>query len=119
VRLRNTRRFQVSETNTGIAVLAQETGDSPFPIAVKAKYGQGIIFHVSPLGTNEVLEARSKEKTQAYCKQVENAPNISEPTKQMWKSAFSCGHHNSFFLAISLLPFLDFVFGVIKKYRRG
>jgi len=119
VRLRGTRRFQLLETNTSTTALAQETGASPFPIAIKAKCGQGIVFHVSPLGTNEILEARSKDKTHAYCKQVENAANITTHTKQMWKSAFSCGHYDSFFLAISLLPFLDFVFGVIKKYRRG
>jgi len=119
VRLRGTRRFTVVETNPSNSILAQEAGITPFPIAVKSKYGQGLVFHISPLGTNEVLEPRSKEKTHSYCKQVENAPNISEQTKQMWKSAFSCGHYNSFFLAISLLPFLDFVFGVIKKYRRG
>jgi len=118
VRYQGTRRFQALDSTT-VAVLAQETGVSPFPVAIKAKFGQGLVFHISPLGTNEVLETRSKEKTQTYCKQVESAPNISEQTKQMWKSAFSCGHHNSFFLAISLLPFLDFVFGVIKKYRRG
>jgi len=119
VRLCATRRFHVNETNTGITVLAQELDPTPFPLVVKAQYGQGVVFHLTPLGTSEILELKSKEKTQTYCKQVENAPTISEQTKQMWKTAFSCGHQDSFFLAISLLPFLDIVFGVIKKYRRA
>jgi len=71
------------------------------------------------VGTNEVLELHSKSKVQGYCKQVESAPNISISTKSAWKTAFSSGLHDSFYLAISLFPLLDVIFGILKKYRRN
>jgi len=119
VRLAGTRRVNVVEGVQGVEVLAYETSPSPCPLALKIQFGTGVVFHVLPVGTNEVLELHSKSKVQAYCKQVEAAQNISAATKSAWKTAFSSGLQDSFYLAISLLPLLDIIFGIIKKYRRN
>lgn len=52
VRYQGTRRFQVVESASGVTVLAKETGVTAFPLAIKANHGQGLIFHISPVGTN-------------------------------------------------------------------
>jgi len=113
------RRFQVNKENSNVTVLVKETSPSQFPIAARITYGRGYIFHIIHVGTDELLALRSKEKAQFYCKQVEDGPNINEATKIAWKTALLCSQEGSFYLAISLLPFFDVVFGIINKYSRS
>jgi len=108
------RRFQVTENSDSI-VLVKETKPSQNPIAMRIKHGHGFIFHFIHVGTDEVMELRSKDRAQFYCKQVEEGPNINSATKSAWKTALLCSQWGSFYLAISLLPFLDIVFGIINK----
>jgi len=117
VRFAGIRRFDVLP-NESSQVLVQETTPSNGPLVAKMKIGNGLIFHLLHVGTNEVMELRSKEKAAFYCKQVEDGPNISDVTKVAWKTAFACTQWGSFYLAISLLPFLDIIFGIINKYKR-
>jgi len=122
------RRFEIDPgCILDIQILVKEKADKQHvfatkerdvPLAVKITMGTGTIFQLSYVGTSEILELRSKEKAQYYLKQVEDGPNISAATKGAWKSAFACNQWGSFYLAISLLPFLDIIFGVIAKYKR-
>jgi len=114
-----TRRVNVVPNAEGVEVLAYETFPCPCPLALKIHYGSGIVFHILPVGSNEVLELHSKTKIHAYSKQVEASQNITAATKSAWKTALSSGLQDSFYLAISLLPLLDIIFGIIKKYRRN
>jgi hypothetical protein len=108
-RFAGVRRFQVNEENSNVTVLVKETSPSEYPIAAKISYGRGFIFHFIYVGTDEILDFKSKEKAQFFCKQVEEGPNIDQFTKNAWKTALLCSQWGSFYLAISLLPFFDIV----------
>jgi hypothetical protein len=113
------RRFQVNPDNfPNVQVLVTETTPSQYPIAAKITYGRGFVFHFIHVGTDDLMELRSRDKAQFYCKQVEEQPNMNEATKTAWKTALSCSQWGSFYLAISLLPFFDIIFGIINKYSR-
>eukprot|EP01125_Pyxidicula_operculata_P011555 TRINITY_DN3783_c0_g1_i1.p1 TRINITY_DN3783_c0_g1~~TRINITY_DN3783_c0_g1_i1.p1 ORF type:complete len:361 (-),score=71.13 TRINITY_DN3783_c0_g1_i1:23-1105(-) len=118
VRFVGTRRV-VELGHPAVTVLVKETDPSPCPLIFKLESGAGFVYHILPVGTNEILELRSKELSLTYCKRVENMQNISESTKSAWKAAFSSGLHESFYMAISLLPLLDVIFGILRKHRRG
>jgi len=118
VRFAHTRRVELTG-NPAVTVLLSETAPSPSPLLLKLQSGAGLVFHLLPIGTNEVMELHSKDATQRYLKQVENDPAVSEQTKMAWKTALAASHGDSFYLALSLIPFLEIIFGIIKKYRRG
>jgi len=111
-----TRRIGIKD-ESAVQVLVSEVEPVPCPLAIKITKFRGTILHVVPLGTDEVLETKSRERARQYLKQVEGLEHISDPTKVAWKTAFSCGQINAFFVAISILPLLDVIFGVIKRYQ--
>jgi len=101
-----------------VQVLVRETAPVACPMAIKITKFQGTIFHYLPLGTDEILETKSKDRAREYLKQVQNVTHLSETTKVAWKTAFSCSQYDTFYDSISLLPMLDIVFGFIKKYGK-
>jgi len=122
IRFAGVRKFRENPENPNVTILVKENSTdnyNGFPLAAKLKHGSGFVFHFVHVGSDELLELRSRERAEFYCKQVEEGPNIHEATKMAWKSALLCSQWGSFYLAISLLLFFDIVFGIINKYNRS
>lgn len=131
MRFIGTRRIGVVDP-TAVEVLVKEVEPTPdpCPLVIKISKFEGKIFHFSPVGTDvcllcftsdllqEPLQTKSKDRAREYLKQVEGLPHISEPTKVAWKTAFSCQQFESFFIAISFLPILDIIFGILRQYKQ-
>jgi hypothetical protein len=114
LRRAGTRRFSV--LNDMVNVLVKEVApSSDAPLAVKFKLGGGVVYHFVEILSNESTELRSKDKAKSYYNEVEAMCN-SEQTRQAWKSAYSCGQYDSFYLAMALMPFFEVFFGIISNY---
>jgi len=115
IRRSGMRRFSIVD-NEEVTVLLKEVAPAKdSPLAVKFKVGSGVVYHFVEVLSNEITSLRSKEKAKSYYNEVEQMVNLEE-TKQSWKTAYSCGQYDSFYLAMSLMPFLEVLFGILSKH---